>query len=172
VDFPQPAGSSIKAIADGHVVAVAHRDDLGWLVVLRHERSTADRLLGRKPVFSGYCHMSLDPGLPVGLAVKRGATIGHVGRQGLNGSEAAGEHLHLTMGHSASSCWTGEVFDPVKFIKRYSSVPAAPKVYTVKPGDNLTTIAKRNRTSVANLVALNGVRNPDLIHPGQRLRLS
>lgn len=50
---------------------------------------------------------------------------------------------------------------------------AAPKAktYTVKSGDNLSTIAKNNGTDVATLVRLNGIANANLIYPGQVLRL-
>ncbi len=44
--------------------------------------------------------------------------------------------------------------------------------YTVKYGDNLSTIASRLGTSVSQLVALNGLSNPNLIYPGQTLRVS
>lgn len=45
------------------------------------------------------------------------------------------------------------------------------KTYTVKKGDNLTAIAKKFNTNVKNLVALNKIKNPDLIHAGQKLKL-
>lgn len=43
--------------------------------------------------------------------------------------------------------------------------------YTVVSGDNLTRIANRYGTTVNQLVAWNGIKNPNLIHPGQRLRV-
>jgi len=43
--------------------------------------------------------------------------------------------------------------------------------YTVKTGDNLTKIAKRFGTSVSHLVALNKIKNPNLIRVGQKLRV-
>lgn len=44
--------------------------------------------------------------------------------------------------------------------------------YTVKYGDNLSTIASRFNTTTPALQALNGIRNPNLIYPGQRLKVS
>jgi LysM repeat protein len=41
--------------------------------------------------------------------------------------------------------------------------------YVVQPGDYLARIAVRNNTTVARLVALNNIANPNLIYPGQRL---
>ena len=46
---------------------------------------------------------------------------------------------------------------------------AADRVVIVRPGDTLSQIALEQGVSVADLVALNGLSNPRLIHPGQRL---
>lgn len=51
-----------------------------------------------------------------------------------------------------------------------SSAPAG--TYTVVAGDTLSGIASRFGTTVAALVAANGITNPNLIHVGQVLRLS
>ena len=50
--------------------------------------------------------------------------------------------------------------------------PEPEKVYyTVKRGDNLTKIAKKYGTTVAQLVAWNNIANPNLIYKGQVLRV-
>lgn len=43
--------------------------------------------------------------------------------------------------------------------------------YVVQPGDTLFAIAKANGTTVETLVQLNRLTNPNLIFPGDRLRL-
>lgn len=43
--------------------------------------------------------------------------------------------------------------------------------YTVKSGDTLSAIAKKYGTTVAALASDNGIQNPNLIYPGQRLRV-
>lgn len=48
-------------------------------------------------------------------------------------------------------------------------VPAA-RVYTVKAGDTLSGIAGRLGTSWQHLAQVNGLSNPNLIYPGQKLR--
>lgn len=50
-------------------------------------------------------------------------------------------------------------------------VLAADPTVMVKPGDTLTGIAKRNRVDLATIVALNQLRDPNLIYPGQELRI-
>jgi nucleoid-associated protein YgaU len=46
-----------------------------------------------------------------------------------------------------------------------------PAVYVVRSGDTLTAIAKRHDTTVAALVKLNTIRDPDVIRVGQRVRI-
>lgn len=43
--------------------------------------------------------------------------------------------------------------------------------YTIKKGDNLSTIAQNNNTDVATLTKLNNIQNPDLIQEGQIIKL-
>ena len=43
--------------------------------------------------------------------------------------------------------------------------------YVVRPGDTLSGIASRFGTTYQRLVQLNGIRNPNLIYVGQRLRV-
>lgn len=47
-----------------------------------------------------------------------------------------------------------------------------PVYYTVKAGDDLTKIAKKNKTTVENLIKLNPqIKNPDLIYKGDKIRV-
>jgi murein DD-endopeptidase MepM/ murein hydrolase activator NlpD len=48
----------------------------------------------------------------------------------------------------------------------------APKVYTVKSGDTLGKIARANKTTISALSKLNGIKNPNLIRVGQKIKLS
>ena len=50
-----------------------------------------------------------------------------------------------------------------------STPPEGTVTYTVQRNDNLTSIAARFGTTVAELVRLNNLANPDLIYPGQVL---
>ncbi|WP_182353415.1 LysM peptidoglycan-binding domain-containing protein [Flaviflexus huanghaiensis] len=58
---------------------------------------------------------------------------------------------------------------------RVPAVPASPTdaagTYTVKRGDTLSGIALRNGTTVAAIVAANGLRDANVIYPGQKLTL-
>lgn len=48
--------------------------------------------------------------------------------------------------------------------------PAA-RTYTVKSGDTLSGIAAKYGTTYQHLADINGISNPDLIHPGQVLKI-
>jgi N-acetylmuramoyl-L-alanine amidase len=52
-----------------------------------------------------------------------------------------------------------------------AAASAASSSYTVRSGDTLGLIASRHGTSVAALVAANGLKNPNLIRVGQRLKV-
>ena len=43
--------------------------------------------------------------------------------------------------------------------------------YTIKSGDTLSEIAEKYNTTVNQLVSWNGIKNPNLIYPGQKLRV-
>ncbi len=45
-------------------------------------------------------------------------------------------------------------------------------IYTVKPGDTLSGIALRYGVTVSQIVSLNNIRNPNLIFPGEKLRIT
>jgi len=68
---------------------------------------------------------------------------------------------------------------PVHGKAKQSVAPVPPKppvapvagTYTVVSGDNLTRIASRNGTTVAELVRINGIKNANLINVGQVLKL-
>ena len=53
-----------------------------------------------------------------------------------------------------------------------SSGPVQPTYYVVKRGDTLSGIAARFGTTYQRLMQLNGIRNPNLIYVGQRLRIN
>ena len=44
-------------------------------------------------------------------------------------------------------------------------------IYTVQRGDTLSAIARRYGTTVQEIIDINNIQNPDLIYPGDRLRI-
>lgn len=58
-----------------------------------------------------------------------------------------------------------------KYDKKPEPKKSADRVYVVKKGDTLSTIAKRYKTSVKAIASKNKIKNPDLIYPGQKLKI-
>ena len=52
-----------------------------------------------------------------------------------------------------------------------STGPAPGRTYTVQPGDSIWAIARRFGTTVEAIVKSNGIRNPELIYPGEVLKI-
>lgn len=61
--------------------------------------------------------------------------------------------------------------DVIKIKKNNSNLANNGGYYTGRRGNTLWGIAKKYNTSVANLVRINGIRNPNLIYAGQRIRV-
>lgn len=55
-------------------------------------------------------------------------------------------------------------------VLRVDGQVTAQRTYTVRSGDNLSVIASRLGTTVSHLQSTNGIRNANLIYPGQTLR--
>ena len=69
---------------------------------------------------------------------------------------------------------TNRLTDPNSiFVGQVLRIPQSsrPLWYMVRYGDTLYTIAKRSFTTVDNIVALNSLANPDVIYPGDRIRI-
>lgn len=86
-------------------------------------------------------------------------------------SEREGElRATLTMEAAAQREETAEL---VTDVIRKEAEPCQPMagavIYMVQKGDSLWKIAKRYRTTVADIVAVNEIENPDVIYPGQKL---
>ncbi|MEN9314462.1 MAG: hypothetical protein RIS35_855 [Pseudomonadota bacterium] len=81
VDFFAPAGTPVRASADGIVEMIGSQRGYGNMIVLRH----------KAPHSTVYAHLSaFAPGLAQGRKVRQGEVIGNVGATGW----ATGPHLH------------------------------------------------------------------------------
>ena len=49
---------------------------------------------------------------------------------------------------------------------------ASPRYYVVRPGDTLLSIADRYGLELENILSLNHIENPNVIYPGQIIRLT
>lgn len=65
----------------------------------------------------------------------------------------------------------GGRYDEVQEAVNKKASGSSYKTYTVKSGDTLSAIASKYGTTVAKLVSLNGIKNANLIYPGQVLKI-
>lgn len=86
----------------------------------------------------------------------------------LNGLKSDSIHLGQTLKVSKSNTKSPTVKVPAKEAETKSSSPIA--TYTVKKGDTLFSISKKNGVSVANVQSYNNLKN-NTIHIGQVLKL-
>lgn len=56
-------------------------------------------------------------------------------------------------------------------VLKIDGAAAVAKTYTVKGGDTLSGIAAKYNTTYQRLAQINGISNPDLIHPGQVIKI-
>ncbi len=61
--------------------------------------------------------------------------------------------------------------DPNQLIAAAAGVPPADGLYTVQRGDTVSRIVERYNLDEGELLSENGIQNPQLIYPGQQIRL-
>jgi len=187
-DYGVPTGTPVKAIADGTITGVVNTfTGSGGRMIFQSFPT------GHK---ADYLHLSrID--VVAGQEVKQGDVIGLSGASGLGKENGYGPHLHLSVRVGGQPTMGEGNIDFEKLLAEQGVAPApvsvapakpvaAPKpakpaapakptatgtTYTVKSGDNLSKIAARYRTSVSKLVALNGIKNANLIFAGQVLKI-
>jgi murein DD-endopeptidase MepM/ murein hydrolase activator NlpD len=179
-DYGVAFGTGVKAVADGVVSGIVSTftGSGGRMIFL-------DFPSGHR---ADYLHLSRIDVLQ-GQEVKQGQIIGLSGASGFGKEYGYGPHLHFsfrlggrpTMGAGnldyEAFLGTAPAKAPVAPAKPATpAAPVAPKpaatgTYTVKRGDNLTKIAKANKTTVEKLVELNEIKNANAINVGQILKI-
>lgn len=127
----------------------------------------------------------------VGDKIKQGEKFLAEGTSG----NTTGNHCHLELGkgHFVNGGWYKNkdgvymIYNAVKpneylFIKddtiikndggyTWKKVPTNNDIYIVKKGDTLSAIARKYNTTYPKLAKINKIKNPDLIYPGQIIKL-
>lgn len=96
-DFSAPAGTSIKSLRDGKVIASYYHTTGGNIVSIQQDDGTVAK----------YMHMQSASNATVGQSVKAGEQIGKVGTTG----NSTGNHLHLEIEQE------GKAVDPLPYLK-------------------------------------------------------
>jgi murein DD-endopeptidase len=172
-DYGVPVGTPVKAIADGKITGIVPTfTGSGGRMIFQSFANNYN---------ADYLHLSrID--VVKGQEVRQGQVIGLSGASGMGKENYYGPHLHLAVRIGGKpTMGTGNV-DFEKLLAGQGATPAPVSVtpakpavsggtYTVARGDNLTQIAKRFGTTVAELARINKIVNPSAISVGQVLKL-
>lgn len=180
LDLAEPTGEPIYAAFDGTVRISKYNRSYGNLVVIRHHN-------GLETYYAHLSQRNVVPGDPV----KAGDVIGRCGNTG----RSYGSHLHFEIRYQGNAmnpenvidCATHDLIDDEIVLTQDSFRKVAKKghanksasqsggggqrYYTVRSGDNLSKIAKRNGTTVQKLCTLNGIKRNSVLPIGKRLRI-
>lgn len=177
VDLKLQTGDSVRCAFDGQVRIVGwDARGYGHYVVIRHTN-------GLETV---YGHLST-PLVDENMRVYAGETIGLGGNTG----RSTGPHLHFEFRYLGNAFNpelivdfnTGKTKDSTYLITKsgsfYHKMQAqqlqasaqAAKYYTIRKGDTLGAIARRNNTTVKALCRLNGIKESSILQIGKKIRI-
>ena len=143
----------------------------GYLVKVRQDQINASDLLALIPADYKFAVQTPD----IAYVVERGDTLSLIASRfdtsvnrlvALN--QLASRH-RISIGQRI--LLPQEDVDPNQLIAAAAGVPPADGIYTVSRGDTVSRIADRYNLEESALLAENGIRNPQLIYPGQQIRL-
>lgn len=172
-DLKVQIGDTIVAAWDGQVRYTKYNPGgYGYYIVIRHPN-------GLETVYGHLSRILVVPN----QFVKSGETIALGGSTG----RSTGPHLHFETRFLGNPINSEAIFDyalrqartdTYLVTKRNSAMHqrsiqdlGAAKYYTIKKGDTLGAIARRNGTSVAKLCKLNGMRENTVLQIGRRIRV-
>lgn len=177
LDLDLETGDNVYAAFEGMVRISQYHASYGNVVVIRHSNGLETL----------YAHMSQRKVKP-GDYVEAGYVIGLGGNTG----RSFGSHLHFEIRYLGEAIDPNLIIDPKSRSLRdweftldkshFDYVNIDPKALaarkgsggkyvTVKSGDTLSAIARRNKTTVAALCKLNKIKQTTVIRPGQKLRV-
>ncbi len=181
IDIALATGDPVVAAFHGTVRIAKFNKTYGNLVVVRHENGLE----------TFYAHLSAID-VEAGDVVKAGQQIGLGGNTG----RSRGSHLHFEVRYlgaainpehvinfnkycllSDTLLLTKETFKHQSSVERQKQLASTynkkkSKFYTVRRGDTLASIAKKNRTTVKQLCKLNKINAKKPIQAGKKLRVS
>ncbi len=174
IDIALPTGNPVVSAFKGKVRIIKY-DPRGYgkYVVVRHDN-------GLETVYAHLSQISCE----VNDEVNAGDQLGLSGNTG----RSTGPHLHF------ETRYVGNAFNPANIIdfnnhrvyadnytlskrknfgyqQQRAQTAQLAKYYKVRKGDSLSRIAARNGTTVNNLKRLNGIKNPNNLRVGQRIRI-
>jgi murein DD-endopeptidase MepM/ murein hydrolase activator NlpD len=175
IDLRVKVGDSIRSAFDGKV-RITHigqrKKGYGYYVVIRHDN-------GLETLYGHLSKILVKPD----QVVKAGEIIALGGNTG----RSTGPHLHFEVRFLGNALNPRNIIDFDNFVVYNDTYTITKKetfkeltaflnnpvrYYTVKSGDTLGRIAKRNHTTVNKLCRINKLKTTSVIRPGQRIRIN
>lgn len=157
IDIAEKGYHEIFASAGGDVVRSYVSKSYGECVMIQH-------VINGKIWTTVYAHMRTGTRrVNVGQRVNQGHVLGIMGSTG----NSTGQHLHFEIHNGIWNSGKNAV-DPLKYLDEPMT---GNDFYVVKWGDTLSGIAKKFNVTVDRLADLNGIRNRNLIHVGDKMKL-
>lgn len=172
-DLKLQIGDTVVAAWDGQVRYTKYNPNgYGYYIVIRHNN-------GLETVYGHLSRILVVPN----QHVKSGETIALGGSTG----RSSGPHLHFETRYLGNPINSEALFDfalrktrsdSYIITKRNNAMQqkavqdlGAAKYYSIKKGDTLGAIARRNGTTVAKLCKLNGIKETTILQIGRRIRV-
>ncbi len=190
IDIALKVGDTICSAFDGRVrFSKATETGYGTLVIVRHDNGieTYHGHLSKRLVEAGDRVVA---GQPIALGGNSGRSTGphlhfecrYMGQSfdperliDFRTGDLRRDHLLLKRAYFSihskyEQDWNGEKV-LADADKKEAELSAERRYYKVRPGDNLSIIAKRNYTTVSNLCRLNGIKSTSILQIGKVLRV-
>lgn len=172
VDYAASQGVTItQSLATDLVNVFCSRvQDLGYFAMYYSNLDFLNRMFApslREKYALWYAQYAAAPSI-TGMAIWQYSSTGRI--SGISGNvdqNVAYYDLAEVISRAGLNKLNGKVVTPAPS----SPEPTDVIVYTVKPGDNLSEIAARYGTTYETLASYNNIENPNLIYPGQKIRI-
>lgn len=172
VDYAASQGVTItQSLATSLVNVFCSRvQDLGYFAMYYSNLDFLNRMFApslREKYALWYAQYAAAPSI-TGMAIWQYSSTGRI--SGISGNvdqNVAYYDLAEVISRAGLNKLNGKVVTPAPS----SPEPTDVIVYTVKPGDNLSEIAARYGTTYETLASYNNIENPNLIYPGQKIRI-
>ena len=190
IDMALKVGDTICSAFDGRVrFSKATDTGYGTLIIIRHDNGletyhghlsarlveAGDRVVAGQPIaLAGNSGRSTGPHLHfecryMGQSFDPERIINfHTGD--LRREELLLKRSYFSIYSKYEQDWNGEKV-LAHADKKEAELSAERRYYKVRPGDNLSLIAKRNYTTVANICRLNGIKSTSILQIGKVLRV-
>ncbi|HEY6163122.1 MAG TPA: M23 family metallopeptidase [Bacteroidia bacterium] len=168
IDIDLETGDTVRCAFDGRVRIAKKNKSYGNVVIVRHNN-------GLETIYAHLSKILVQPDevVSAGTVLGLGGSTGH----------STGSHLHFEVRYLGNPINPSDVVDfrghkllkdtlvitkaNFKYISEYKAV----RYYTIKKGDTLGKIAKKNGTTVSKLCKLNGLKPNSTLRVGKKIRV-